>query len=111
MEMEMELVNLTPHPVTFLREGREPLTVPPSGRVARAFSYTEDAGEDVCGVPVTRTRFSEVTGLPDPKEGTAYVVSAIVAQRARGRKDVFLPNETVRDADGRVIGCRSLGRA
>lgn len=26
------------------------------------------------------------------------------------RNDVFIPNESVRDEEGRIIGCKSLGR-
>lgn len=59
---------------------------------------------------MTETVFGEVEGLPETQEGTIYVVSSLVAQRVPNRTDVFIPNESVRDDQGRIIGCKSLGR-
>lgn len=59
---------------------------------------------------VTGTSYGEVEGLPAPSNGTIYIVSSLVAARCVGRTDVFIPNESVRDEQGRIVGCRSLGR-
>ena len=108
------IVNLTPHSVTFVSaEGNHLLTIEPSGQVARVAAKTVQIGQRRFGdvlIPVTGTEFGEVEGLPDPEEGKVYLVSSLVAQRCKERGDVFIPNESVRDAEGRIIGCRSLGR-
>lgn len=106
----MTLVNLTPHNVTFVAEDGSVLrTIEPSGTLARVSTKTVAIGE-VDGLPITTTEFGEVEGLPAPKDETMYIVSSLVAQRVHGRRDVFIPNESVRDERGRIIGCRSLGR-
>ena len=80
-------------------------TVEPSGELARLTTKTVTIGE-IDGIPMTTTEYGEVEGLPDPADDTIYIVSSLVA----GRDDVFIPNESVRDGSGRIIGCRSLGR-
>lgn len=104
----MTFVNLTPHTINVLTEGRT-LAIEPSGQLARVSSRTETIGM-LEGIPVTTTVYGEVEGLPEPREGVAYIVSALVAQRVTDREDVFVPSESVRDERGRIIGCRSLGR-
>ena len=104
-----KLINLTPHAITFIKEGGENVVVEPSGTVARLSTTTVTIGE-VNGIPVTTTEFGNIEGLPEPEEGTAYIVSSLVAGRCTERDDVFIPNESVRDDVGRIIGCKSLGR-
>ena len=107
---EIKMVNLTPHAITFVNaEGNVARTVTPSGSLARVSCKTVTVGE-IAGIPVTETVYGEVEGLPSPQENTIYIVSALVAQRCTGRTDVFVPSEQIRDDQGRVIGCRSLGR-
>lgn len=132
----MKLVNLTPHAINFVTaDGRPILTVEPSGTVARVAAKTVFLGEVyaeedeltrihteidcldgtsihvvVENIHVTGTNYGEVEGLPAPEEGVVYIVSSLVAQRCHNRDDVFIPNESVRDENGRIIGCRSLGR-
>jgi hypothetical protein len=62
------------------------------------------------GIRVVTKKFGDVEGLPQPKEGKSYVVSAITAQAAwaNGRTDVFSVGDPVRDGEGKIIGCRSL---
>ena len=107
----MKIVNLTPHALNFLdAENRVMLTVPSSG-VARAAQRRENIGTvDVDGVtlPVTRSVFGAVDGLPAPEAGTIYVVSAITAQAVPEREDVFIVDDSVRDENGRIIGVRGL---
>lgn len=105
----MEIINLTPHAIKFVNDKLGDTVIEPSGTVARVSSRTETIGDIDC-IPVTRTVFGEVENLPDPVDGVVYVVSSMVAARVPGRNDVFIPNDSVRDDQGRIIGCRSLGR-
>ena len=75
----MEIRNLTPHAIHVLGEDSQVvLTLPASGVVARAATSRSCVGAvDVDGVavPVNATSFGDVTGLPDPQPGVAFVVS------------------------------------
>ena len=107
--MKTKMVNLTPHAITFVDENGDVLrTVEPSGSVARVSVRTEIVGEKD-GIPVTASVFGEVEGLAESEANTIYIVSSLVAQRVPRRGDVFIPNESVRDDKGRIIGCKSLG--
>lgn len=104
----MKIINLTPHSVTVAG-----ITFEPSGVVARVSSETVDAGSlDFNGtkIPLTTTAYGEAQGLPDQRDDTLLIVSSMVAARCKDRTDVFIPNEPIRDAEGRIIGCKSLGR-
>lgn len=100
------LVNLTPHEITIIRDGGN-ITIPPSGTVARCSVNRRQIGS-VDGIPVNKTVFGDVEGLPEPQPGTYYVVSAIVAQARPDRGDLLITDDAVRDAQGRIIGCRAL---
>ena len=115
----MELINLTPHEITIVDEDNIPvLTIPASGQLARVSVSTEMVGTiNVNGnqIRVTESEFGEVTGLPDPMPGVAYVVSLAVinALHKKGitRTDLYIPNESVRNEKGFVVGCKSVGIA
>lgn len=106
----MTFINLTPHAISFLNnDGNIIKVVEASGKLARLTTKTITV-DDFDGVPVTETVYGEVEGLPDPIPNTIFIVSSLVAQRVPERQDVFIPNESVRDDAGRIIGCKSLGR-
>ena len=105
------IVNLTPHPLTLYGEkGEEIATIPASGEVARVSTIAAETGREVLGAPVVSQRPGPVTGLPDPEEGTTYVVSLFVRQALEGRPDVVAPDtgpeSAVRDGAGRIMGIR-----
>lgn len=102
-----EFINLTPHAINIILENRT-VVLEPSGAVARVDVTMESTGT-IAGVPITRNTYGTVTGLPEPKEGRYYVVPSLVAQAVQ-RGDVLIPNDAVRDENGRIIGCRSLAR-
>lgn len=109
-----QIVNLTPHAINIVTtEGTPILTIEPSGQLARVTTKTVVTGHiyvNGVNIPATETQFGEVEGLPEPQENTIYVVSQAVASRCKNRWDVRIPNESVRDDKGRIVGCRSLGR-
>ena len=130
-----KVVNLTPHSINFIlpyhiEVGQDEMgnphyiteersySLPPSGTVARCKVDRKEVDsfilEDIDGwditVPITSARFGEVEGLPEPQEGTIYIVSNLVAQAVPDREDVFFPDDIVRDSQGNIIGCRALGK-
>jgi len=111
-----------------VREGRFSVvaTFPPESKVARVSQHEERVGElEINGytVPLVSTVFGEpyvvIRGpggeelrepFPEPSEGVYLIVSLITAEavRAHGRttRDLLVPGDYIRDADGRVIGIR-----
>lgn len=106
--MKTEFINLTPHDINYL--GETPITIPPQAPAARCEVERKQVGI-LGGIPINATTFGEVQGLPAPKPGTYYIVSAIVAQACPERADLLIPDETVYDiVDGQKVvrGCRAL---
>lgn len=119
---EAKVVNLTPHAITMVgidQNGNSyPAAVyPASGDVARCEEKTVKIGS-IDGVPITKTQFGEVgivskdgnhEPMPPVKADTIYLVSTRTAQAMKDRPDIFIPNESVRDEQGRIVGCKSFG--
>ena len=105
----MKFVNLTPHSISFQRSDGTVFCVEPSGSVARCTVTSSPAGE-VEGIPVIESAFGAVTGLPEPVDGTVYLVSSLVLSAVRNREDVMAPSDFdfVRNGSGLTIGARAL---
>lgn len=120
----MNIVNLTPHPISFLvnEETGECLKVQPSGIVARAGSRRIQV-QAVNGLRVVRQVLGAPQELPEPEEGTIFVVSGMALQAMRdlgesdrdtsGRvgRDVFAPDtgpDAIRDHTGQIVAVRGL---
>jgi hypothetical protein len=95
------IINLTPHSVTV--DGKE---IPSSG-VARLQERNESAGL-IAGVPVIRQVRGQVEGLPDPKDGVWIIVSRPIFDALPDRNDLLAIGETVRDAQGKILGAKNL---
>lgn len=111
----MKLVNLTPHDITLINRNNNEntLVIPASGVIARLSSktvVTDMVTIDGFYVDLTETRYGEIENLPDPEDGTIYIVSSLVAGQCPDRSDVRIPNESVRNDKGQIVGCYSLGR-
>ena len=102
------LVNLTPHDITLFKGDGESVTIEASGVIARCAVVTT-AVDSIDGIKVNTTSFGEVQGLPDPVEGTYYVVSAMVLTALNGtRQDVLGVSEYIRNEAGQVVGAKAL---
>lgn len=110
----MYIVNMTPHALVFVQGDEVILTIPPSGEVVRCIEQVQQHGQfrtdEGISVPRVSKSLGELQGLPETAFATIYVVSALAAQAAfkAGRTDVFCPGDPVRDAKGKIVGCRSL---
>lgn len=104
----MKIINLTPHEIKIVGADGKVIQSFPSEGVVRCQVTRQQAGE-VNGIPVNRTIFGDVEGLPEQQEGIVYIVSALVAQATK-RDDVLIPDDAVRDEQGRIIGCKAFAR-
>lgn len=100
----MKLVNLTPHPITLVLG--ETTTIESAG-VARVATSSVEVGTHM-GVPLIRSTYGEVVGLPAPQEGVLYIVSAMVRSALLGRTDLASPAALVRNEAGQITGCKAL---
>lgn len=132
-----ELINLTPHPIRiYTQEVPSKLTdideglvtiIPPSGEVARlaseeprGVSYAgswvqyENAEFGSAHIQLDRVVFTTVYGLPVPRQDVFYIVPLVTAiavqAEAPARTDLLVPYEQVRNAEGTVVGCRTLAQ-
>ncbi|MEI7818514.1 MAG: hypothetical protein WCI47_00135 [bacterium] len=110
-------VNCTPHPITLFAANGSEVVFPRSGMIVRVEQTREhvidlitDAGHPV---QISQSFFGSVTGLPEPIPDTYLIVSNKVAQtlKAIGRaSDILVVDDTVRDDEGHIIGCRGFAR-
>ena len=103
------IINLTPHTINICNEDGTIMRSFESQGIARAKQTAEVVG-DLDGVELVSMKFGEPEDLPEFKEGIYYVVSIITANAAKavGRRvdDLLITSDPVRDADGRIIGCK-----
>lgn len=94
----MNFVNCTPHAIA-LNDGR---IFEPSGNIARvSVSFTEFSG-DIC-----RAQYGQLTGVPEKRDDTMYIVSAMVLSACNDRTDLVAPAtghpDTVRNEKGHIV--------
>lgn len=129
------IINCTPHDVCiyrgsdcgymdgkfYLREDMDIqpfITYPAAAEPARVnFAQTYAGMAD--GILVFRWVPDEIVNLPEPKPGTYYIVSKMLAQACPERKDLIFPGTVVRgtpkgsrwmSADDHVVGCIDFSR-
>jgi hypothetical protein len=100
------LINCTPHTLA-IHAGEQVIEMQASGIVPRR-TLTRTATADTDGIPTVRPLLGEVTGLPDAVANTYLIVSGLVLAACPDRPDLRSPGEAVRDADGKIVGCRGL---
>ena len=103
----------TPHEVKIVDGGNNVVAVFPSDGVAWVSQY-DVLVDEINSIPVVKTEFGEVLGLPEPAEDTVFIVSRITVEVARARglntDDLLITSGAVRDDQGRIVGCRALAR-
>ncbi len=118
----MRIRNLTSKTINVITEEKE--FVFPSEGCARVLATTNPFGEirteveSINGIPVVRTTYGEIEGLPEPEEGVVNIVSYVIlnALKTKGdfRTDVVAPDTSpsgvARDEDGIVIGVKGFQR-
>tara|TARA_R110000824_G_scaffold226017_1_gene413688 strand:- start:672 stop:1043 length:372 start_codon:yes stop_codon:yes gene_type:complete len=118
-------VNMTQHAINIVNNNMTiPFVIEPSGETIRLneewnVAKTEGASVSVrlnlenggiFHLPVLVCKYTASGELPEKVEGTIYIVSAMVAKAYPYREDFLIPAKTVRDENGRIIGCEHLAR-
>ena len=106
-----ELINLTPHDIKIVDdEGNMIAFISRQDVPARCSVERKQIGW-IKDYPLYKTSFGEVENLPSPQEGKYFIVSRIIAEAMKGkRNDLVVPDNTVRDNEGRIIGCKGFSR-
>ena len=104
----MKIINLTPHALN-IHTANGVINLPPSGDVARVSMTSKPNGflYSSVEIPLFKTSYGEVVGLPKVVDGIAYVVSGMVSASV-SRADVFSPGDLIRDESGKPVGCKGL---
>ncbi|PZS26361.1 MAG: hypothetical protein DLM61_18520 [Pseudonocardiales bacterium] len=109
-EAETRLVNLMPHDLVVLNNGR--FVLAQSGHVARMDQHVvDDILLRVPGavLPLASVRYGTVSALPAQRPGVLLVVSRALAAEV-ARPDLVFPDLEIRDDHHRVVGCQRLAR-
>jgi len=101
-----KIINLTPLSIDVVLTSGETICIPSSG-IARC-SKREIHVDTIDGIKITRVMPVETTGLPDPKDGTIYIVSREVADAERDRDDLMIPGDIEYNQYNEVIGYKGL---
>lgn len=103
-------VNCTPHPINLLNKEGEVVFSLPKGEVVPRLAQTTEVVKVLNDISITETQFGDTTDLPSEQEGVYLIVSRLVMAANTYRHDLLVPNELVRDEEGRILGCKSLAR-
>ena len=112
MANNVKVVNCTPHDVNLITENGS-ITFPRSGIIPRLTEQQNKINSVIVNgieIDIMSKSFLEPEGLPEPKENTIFIVSALVAGAVKNRDDLVIPNDIIRDDKGNIIGCRNLAR-
>lgn len=114
METVSVLLNHTDHePLDIWVGDQIALSLPSVGPTVRCKETSTPRGHITVAevdVPLCVVGYGEVEHLPPARAGTVYIVSQLVVRACPDRRDLFFPTDLVRDATGRIIGCRALAR-
>lgn len=105
--MKLKTVNLTTHDITEVTTGKK---IPRSGRVARVNGDKVKVAEHN-GMPIYQSTVTGVEGIPEPEEGTLFIVSSLTLNYVPDdRLDIVAPGNVQRDQNKNPIGCTGFRR-
>ena len=102
----MNFVNLTPHPLTIKKNDGTILELE-VGDYVRA-TQTQNKVKEIDNINFYETVYGKVEGLPEPQEGTIYIVSLITKMACPERDDLVTPGNLIRNEEGAIVGCEGL---
>ena len=102
--MHQKFINCTPHVVSVQFPSGEVHSFPACGIVPRVQQHNVPVIH-INDIPMSNIIYGEVENLPEPKENTYYIVSALVRERVPNRKDVISPDSgpsAIRNEKGQI---------
>ena len=108
MDKKINFINLTPHDINvYSRDGELLFTIHKCSYPPRLKEIRRKIAQ-LDNIDINFVTF-ELDGIeiPSIQNGTYYIVSRLLAESI-GRADFLIPDETVRDKEGRIIGCMSF---
>lgn len=104
-----QIFNMTPHPINVLDDDNKIIHSFPKeeGTIRLSVSTIEEG--TIENIKLTKTVFGKPVGLPEFEKGKYYIVSQLVKNACSNRTDLLVPSEIVRDSNGNILGCKSLG--
>jgi len=104
----VKIINKTPHQITMVFDSGETFIFPKSENPIRLEEKQEEIGK-IHSIPIMKKTFKK-SSLPEKENETFFIVSLIVAQSFPERQDFLIVNDTIRDNQGKIIGCKSFAR-
>ena len=108
----MKIINLTPHEIVYIKADGTSETFPSSGNLRAdrvELSREEKDGFIICKYGYLRQDMGE-----DINEDCYFIVSKITLEALKGldvdTSNFLIVGDTVKDDNGKVIGCRSFSR-
>lgn len=102
-----KFVNLIGHDITISGHA----TLPKCNNPCRVETQQMIIGK-LAGVPIAKTEFMKIVNLPEPEDGTYYIVSRIVMDYVPfKREDIFCVDTgstAIRDENGQVVAVTQL---
>lgn len=108
--MNQAIINKTPHTIDIDLGDGVRVTIPPTAPPARVLVESETIGR-INDIPVVRTKYGAVEGLPHQQDGVMYIVSLMVQQALPARTDLLRPDSgptAIRDSKGQIEAVRTL---
>jgi len=105
----MHIVNLTPH-IIHLSTDLGFLTIPPSGIVGKAPECADTIVENGYGIPLLYKEYGKSKTYFTCNESVLFIGSLLYVRSIdqEERHNYVVPANFIRDADGRITGCRGL---
>jgi len=109
-----EIINLCPFDVVIVNKDDRPILMwhaaehPASIRGGR---HRVQYDWNRSGAPVDVFEYGKTTGLPDPRDGVAYIVTTQILDKHPERMDLLVTDsgkDAIRDPGGRVVAVRRL---
>jgi hypothetical protein len=103
----MPFINCTPHPIFIIKKNGERLELHKGTMVPRLATQQTKVTEFE-GIEIFRSEFGATQDMPPKIDGVFYIVSRMVLDANKDRKDLLAPGELIRDSSGNIIGCKGL---
>jgi len=106
----MQIINLTPHKIVLFLEGEQIVYSSSKKRAICRVRSKQIKVKTINKIPLVHITYTDTELLPPQKPDTYYLVSLVVAQNNKTRRDLICPDTSpesvVRDEEGRMLGVK-----